>query len=382
MFELEETQNKSANIKVVGVGGAGGNAVNNMITSNMKDIEFISINTDMQVLESSLSPFKIQIGEAITRGLGAGSSPQIGREAALESKDKIQESLQGADMVFITAGMGGGTGTGAAPVIAEISKEAGALTVAVVTKPFFYEGKRRSNNAMQGIKELDQFVDTVIVIPNDRIQLVVDKGTSLLKSFAVADEVLKNAVQGISDLILVPGLINLDFADVRTIMQNSGKAVMGVGIGTNGDGLTEAAKKAISNPLIEDNSIDGARGILINITGGMDLSLDEVKNATELIFDSAHDDAEIVFGAVIDSDNNDAVRVTVIATSFEEKKEKPVIHEAERWRPERKETFTRSSERILTKSLTDSPKSQLEFPATDIMTYDDEVDIPTFLRNH
>jgi len=380
MFELEEVKGNKAKIKVVGVGGAGGNAVNNMIIANLKDIEFIAINTDSQVLESSLAPVKIQIGESITRGLGAGSNPQIGRDAALEDTERLREALNGSDMVFITAGMGGGTGTGASPVIAEISREIGALTIAVVTKPFFYEGKKRSAYAAQGIKELHQFVDTIITIPNDRIQLVVDKGTPLVKSFAIANEVLRQAVQGITDLILVPGLINLDFADVRTIIQNSGRAVMGVGVGTCREGLVVAAKKAVSNPLLEENSIDGARGVLINITGGMDLSLDAVQDAAGLVFDSAHEEADIFVGAVIDPDLNDEVRVTVIATGFEEKRDQIIIPEANRWKPEKKEFFVRGSERILSKSLGHLPHNHGEVPKTDIMTYENDVDVPTFMR--
>ncbi len=245
MFELEEIKSNPANIKVVGVGGAGGNAINTMITSSIRDITFIAINSDLQVLDSSLAPIKVQIGNTITRGLGAGADPQIGREAALEDKERIRDVLDGADMVFITAGMGGGTGTGAAPIIAEVAKENAALTVGVVTKPFFYEGKKRGNNATMGIKELNQFVDTTIVIPNDRIQLVVDKGTPLIRSFEIANDVLKHAVQGISDLILVPGLINLDFADVRTVMQNSGRAVRGEGVVLKVVGVVVAAKKSI-----------------------------------------------------------------------------------------------------------------------------------------
>ncbi|MBF0565617.1 MAG: cell division protein FtsZ, partial [Nitrospirae bacterium] len=351
MFELVETTEGKANIKVVGIGGAGGNAINNMILSDLKNVEFIAVNTDAQVLATSLAEKKLQIGEKITRGLGAGSNPQVGRESALEDGERIREFLDGADMVFITAGMGGGTGTGAAPVIAEIARGLGALTVAVVTKPFFYEGRKRLSNATLGIKELNQFVDTTIVIPNDKIQLVVEKGTPLLKSFEIANDVLRDAVQGITDLILVPGLINLDFADVKTIMQYSGKAVMGIGKGTGEQGHIEAAKKAISNPLLEETSIDGARGILINITGGSDLSLDAVQGASELVFDSAHDDADIIFGAVIDSNVTGEVKVTVIATGFEDKKDNSRIaipESSNKWRSAEKErVFQRSSDRVL-----------------------------------
>ncbi|MEO5356906.1 MAG: cell division protein FtsZ [Nitrospirae bacterium YQR-1] len=383
MFELVESSDGKANIKVVGVGGAGGNAINNMIASSLRNVEFIAINTDAQVLNSSIAENKLQVGTKITRGLGAGSNPQVGREAALEDNDRIREILEGADMVFITAGMGGGTGTGAAPVIAEIARGLGALTVAVVTKPFFYEGRKRLSNAAMGIKELNQFVDTTIVIPNDKIQLVVEKGTSLIKSFEIANDVLRDAVQGITDLILVPGLINLDFADVKTIMQYSGKAVMGIGKGKGEQGHIEAAKKAISNPLLEETSIDGARGILINITGGNDLSLDAVQGASELVFDSAHDEADIIFGAVIDPNLNGEVKVTVIATGFEEKKENKIasMPEMHRWKTpvEKERVYTRSADRILSKSLFDFSKED-KIPTTDLMNYDDDMDIPTFIR--
>ncbi|MBF0343234.1 MAG: cell division protein FtsZ [Nitrospirae bacterium] len=381
MFELVESNEGKANIKVVGVGGAGGNAINNMILSDLKNVQFIAVNTDAQVLQTSRAEYKLQIGEKITRGLGAGSNPQVGRESALEDNDRLREILEGADMVFITAGMGGGTGTGAAPVIAEIARNLGALTVAVVTKPFFYEGRKRLSNATLGIKELNQFVDTTIVIPNDKIQLVVEKGTPLIKSFEIANDVLRDAVQGITDLILVPGLINLDFADVKTIMQYSGKAVMGIGKGKGEQGHIEAAKKAISNPLLEETSIDGARGILINITGGTDLSLDAVQGASELVFDSAHDDADIIFGAVIDPHSEGEVKVTVIATGFEEKKDiKISLPEMNRWKSTEKDrVFTRSSDRLLTKNLFDFSKED-KIPTTELMSYDDDIDIPTFIR--
>ena len=257
MFEIEEVRGQAAKIKVVGVGGAGGNAINNMIASNLHGVEFIAVNTDLQALETSLAPVKVQIGTNLTRGLGAGSNPQIGREAAIEDSALIAEYLEGSDMVFITGGMGGGTGTGAGPVIASIAKEIGAITVAVITKPFFYEGKIRYMNAEEGIKELKKHVDTMIVIPNDKISLVVEKGTPLLKSFSVANDVLKQAVQGISDIILIPGLINVDFADVKTIIEDKGRGVMGSGVGQGDSGALEAAKKAIANPLLEEASIEG-----------------------------------------------------------------------------------------------------------------------------
>ena len=377
MFEIEEVRGQKAKIKVIGAGGAGGNAINNMIASNLQGVEFIGINTDLQVLETSLAPVKVQIGRELTRGLGAGSNPEIGRQAALEDRTEIMECLDGCDMVFITAGMGGGTGTGAAPVIAEIAREMGVLTVAVVTKPFFYEGKKRLMNAEEGMKELTKHVDTLIVIPNDRISLVVEKGTPMLKSFSIANDVLRQAVQGISDIILVPGLINVDFADVRTIMDKVGRAVMGTGTGKGEGGAFEAAKKAISNPLLEDSSIEGSRGILINITGGLELSLSEVQEATSLIYDSAHEDVNVIFGAVIDPDIKDEVRVTVIATGFEEKKEKIELPQIKKWVPVKEPVTFKGSERILAKSLTTFDAGA---PREDIFKYEDAMDLPAFLR--
>lgn len=378
MFEIEEVKGQNARIKVVGIGGAGGNAVNNMITSNLHGVEFIAINTDLQVLETSLAPIKVQIGKDLTRGLGAGSNPEIGRQAAIEDKEALMECLDGCDMVFITAGMGGGTGTGAAPVVASIAKELGALTVGIITKPFFYEGKRRSRNAEEGMKELSNCVDTMIVIPNDRISLVVEKGTPMVKSFAIANDVLKHAVQGISDIILVPGLINVDFADVKTIMESMGRAVMGSGTSKGEGGAFEAAKKAISNPLLEDSSIEGAKGILINITGGLELSLSEVQAATSLIYDSAHEDVNVIFGAVIDPDVDDEVRVTVIATGFEERKEKVELPLIKKWSPHRESAALKASERVLAKTVnyTFEPSS---IPG-EIFNYEDAVDLPAFLR--
>lgn len=335
-FEIEEVRRSGAIIKVIGVGGGGNNAVSSMIRNGLEGVEFVAINTDLQCLENCLAPVKIQIGKELTRGLGAGSDPQIGREAAIHDQDLIAEHLKGADMVFITAGMGGGTGTGAAPVVASVAKEMGALVVAVVTKPFFYEGKKRKLNAEEGVKRLAEFVDSLIVIPNDRISMVVDKNTSLFDAFAKPNEVLMQAVQGITDLILVPGIINVDFADVRTIMSGSGKAVMGVGEATAEEGAREAARKAISNPLLEESSIEGARGVLINITGGAGLSLEAAQEATALVYESAHDDANIIFGAVYDEKMQDKVRVTVIATNFEVKRHQRVTSEDmtfQRWRP-------------------------------------------------
>lgn len=378
MFEIEEVKGQNAKIRVVGIGGAGGNAINNMIASNLHGVEFIAINTDLQVLESSLAPVKIQIGKELTRGLGAGSNPGIGRQAAIDDRDAIMEFLDGCDMVFITAGMGGGTGTGAAPVVASIAKELGALTVGVVTKPFFYEGKKRAQNAEEGMKELSTCVDTIIVIPNDRISLVVDKGTPMLKSFAIANDVLKHAVQGISDIILVPGLINVDFADVKTIMESMGRAVMGSGSAKGEGGAFEAAKKAISNPLLEDSSIEGAKGILINITGGLELSLSEVQAATSLIYDSAHEDVNVIFGAVIDPDVDDEVRVTVIATGFESRKEKVELPQIRKWTPRKEQVVVKASEKVLAKTIDYTYDPGL-LPR-DIFNYEDAVDLPAFLR--
>jgi len=378
MFEIEEVRGQTAKIKVVGVGGAGGNALNTMIASNLHGVEFIAVNTDMQALETSLAPARIQIGSNLTRGLGAGSDPQVGRDAALEDGSLIAEYLEGADMVFITAGMGGGTGTGASPVIAGIAKELGAITIAVITKPFFYEGKIRYANAEEGIKELRNNVDTLIVIPNDKIGLVVEKGTPLLKSFAVANDVLKQAVQGISDIILIPGLINVDFADVKTIIQDKGRGVMGSGFGKGEGGALEAARKAISNPLLEDSSIEGAKGILVNITGGLELSLDGVKEAVSYIYDSAHEDVHVIIGAVIDPDISDEVRVTVIATGFSDQKEKVDLPQVKTWTPLRHPVQLKGSERVLSKNL--SQNLGTDMIPTDIMSYEEHIDMPTFLR--
>ena len=378
MFELEEVRGQGASIKVVGVGGAGGNAANNMIASNLQGVEFIAVNTDSQVLETALAPTKVQIGMELTKGLGAGSNPDIGREAALEDREAIAEHLKGSDMVFITAGMGGGTGTGASPVVASVAKELGALTVAIVTKPFFYEGRKRAINAEIGIKELQKYVDTLIIIPNDRIGLVVEKGTPMLKSFAVANDVLRQAVQGISDLILIPGLINLDFADVKTVMANAGRAVMGVGLGRGEGGALEAAKKAISNPLLEDSSTEGAKGIIINITGGLDLSLSSVQDAAGFIYDLANDEANIIFGAVINPDIEDEVRVTVIATGFDEKKEKVELPQIKKWMPVKEPVSFKGADRVLAKNL--KPNYAVASVSTDLMPYEDPLDVPTFMR--
>jgi len=305
-----------AKILVIGVGGGGGNAVNTMISGNLDGVEFVVANTDLQALEANMAPHKIQLGNALTKGLGAGANPEVGRRSAEESMQSIADLITGADMVFVTAGMGGGTGTGAAPVIAQIARDCGALTVGVVTKPFGFEGKKRSKQAVEGIERLESAVDTLIVIPNNRLLALVGAQTSMVEAFRKADSVLLNAVQGISDLMTVPGLINVDFADVRTIMSGMGRALMGTGIGTGKRRATEAAETAISSPLLEDVSIDGATGILINITGGPDLTLHEVNEASSLIQQAAHEDANIIFGSVIDPNLSEEVRITVIATGF------------------------------------------------------------------
>ena len=304
-----------ANIKVIGVGGGGNNAVNRMVDNQIKGVQFLAVNTENQVLELSKADVTIQIGEKVTKGLGAGANPQIGEEAAQESREEITKALEGADMVFVTAGMGGGTGTGAAPIVAECAKEVGALTVGVVTKPFAFEGKRRRAQAEKGIEFLTQKVDTIIVIPNDKLLQVVDKKCSVSDAFSKADEVLRQGIKGISDLIQIPGLINLDFADVKTIMTEQGEALMGIGIGEGENRAADAAKMAINSPLLE-TSIDGAKGILLNISGSSELGIFEVNEAAQIISDAADPDANIIFGSVIDESLGDKVQVTVVATGF------------------------------------------------------------------
>jgi cell division protein FtsZ len=316
MLEFVENNELTAKIKVIGVGGGGGNAVNTMIAAGLSGADFIVANTDAQALKASASNIKIQLGEQVTRGLGAGANPEIGKKSALEDIEKIREILEGSDMVFITAGLGGGTGTGAAPVIAQIAKEVGALTVAVVTKPFIFEGNRRMKQADEGLRELKAVVDTVITIPNQRLLAVAGKSTSMLDAFKKVDEVLLQAVKGISDLINVHGLINVDFADVKTIMSEMGMALMGTGIAQGENKALEAAQKAISSPLLEDIKIEGARGLLINVAGGRDMSIFEVNEAAERIKSEAHPDANIIFGAVIDDTLEDRMMVTVIATGL------------------------------------------------------------------
>jgi cell division protein FtsZ len=316
-LKLDEEARSGARIKVVGVGGGGSNAVNRMVAAGLDGVEFIVANTDLQALRFNPAPVKLQIGSKLTKGLGAGADPNVGRQAALEDTDKLIEALDGADMVFVTTGLGGGTGTGAAPVIASLASELGALTIAVVTKPFKFEGKKRALQAERGLQELRDCVDTVITIPNERLLATIARSTSLNDAFASADDVLRQAIQGISDLILVPGMINLDFADVKTIMSGMGLAIMGTGSAEGENRAMTAANLAISSPLLEDASVRGARGVIINVTGGPDLSLIEVSEASAIIQEAAHEEANIIFGAVVDPKMEGHVKITVIATGFD-----------------------------------------------------------------
>lgn len=317
MMYFDEAIDAVAKIKVIGVGGGGSNAVNRMIEHGVQGVEFIAVNTDAQALNMSKADVKLQLGAKLTRGLGAGANPDIGKKAAEESREQLIEALDGADMVFVTAGMGGGTGTGAAPVIAEISKEIGALTVGVVTKPFMFEGRKRMQHAQHGIQAFKEKVDTLIVIPNDKLLEIVERNTPMIEAFREADNVLRQGVQGITDLIAIPGLINLDFADVKTIMTEKGSALMGVGVATGENRAVEAAKKAISSPLLE-SSIEGAKGVLMNITGGLSLSLYEVTEAAQIVQSAADEEVNLIFGSVINENLNDEIIVTVIATEFAE----------------------------------------------------------------
>ncbi|MEJ2539559.1 MAG: cell division protein FtsZ [Gemmatimonadota bacterium] len=325
IFEFEEAPVQNAKMKVVGVGGAGGNAVNRMVDEALEGVEFISMNTDAQALKGARAQVTLQIGKKLTRGLGAGARPEIGRQAIHESEEEVRKALAGADLVFVTAGMGGGTGTGAAPIVADIAREQGALTIGVVTRPFAFEGRRRGRQAEQGLAELKRSVDTVIVVPNDRLLSVVPKGTTFKDALKKADEVLLHATQGISDLIRVSGEVNVDFADVRTIMSSRGPALMGSGFGQGENRAEEAAQEAISSPLLDNVSINGAQGVLINITGGMDLGIDEVTQISTIIQEAAGDEAEIIFGAVHDPELDNEVRVTVIATGFDTETEQGVL---------------------------------------------------------
>ena len=356
-----------ARIKVIGIGGGGSNAVNRMIEAGIEGIEFLVANTDLQALKRSRAPIKIQLGSRLTKGLGDGTDPTVGREAALEDTDKIIEVLEGADMVFVTTGLGGGTGTGGAPIIASLATELDALTVAVVTKPFHFEGRRRMQQADQGLRELRECVDTVITIPNERLLHTVERGVSLSDSFRVADDVLRQAVQGISDLITVPGLINLDFADVKSIMQGMGMALMGAGRATGENRAIEATQQAISSPLLEEATIQGAKGVLINITGGPDLTLFEVNAASSIIRESADDDANIIFGAVIDETMTDEMKITVIATGFD-KEAAAVVSAASAT------TMPVPPPRFVTRPADDLPRPMMANPRVD------DLDVPTFIR--
>ncbi len=384
LFEIEEDLGQVAKIKVIGIGGGGCNAVNTMITSRLEGVEFIVANTDLQALGNSLASTKLQLGARLTKGLGAGANPETGRNATIEDADKLRDELSGADMIFITAGLGGGTGTGGAPVVADIAKELGALTVAVVTKPFLFEGKKRQQVADQGLEELKKSVDTLITIPNQRLLSISDKGMSLMESFKKADEILLHASKSISDLITIPGLINLDFADVKTIMSEMGMAFMGMGIASGENKAMEATSKAISSPLLEDISINGARGLLINITGGENLTLHEVNDASTLIQEEADEDANIIFGAVIDPKMEDEIRITVIATGFGAYEEKRII--------ELKKTISQLPESTDDHDLpaylrNDGNGGNGEQQVIKIGTItsdfaNDEYDIPTFLRSN
>lgn len=337
IFEFEETPLQKAKMKVVGIGGAGGNAVNRMIDEELEGVEFISINTDSQALKSSRAQVTLQIGKKLTRGLGAGARPEVGRQALAENEEDVRRAVEGADLVFVTAGMGGGTGTGAAPMVAEIARDMGALTIGIITKPFSFEGKKRERQADQGLAELRRCVDTMIVVPNDRLLAVVPKGTSFRDALKKADEILLHATQGISDLISVTGEINVDFADVRTVMASRGPALMGSGFGEGENRAQEAAQEAISSPLLDEVSIAGARGVLINITGGLDLAIDEVTEISSIIQEGAGDEAEIIFGAVHDPDLEGKIRVTVIATGFDSVADEKVIPSTfQRSRPQSK----------------------------------------------
>lgn len=372
MLEFDLELDTLAQIKVIGVGGGGSNAVNRMIDSGIQGVEFIAVNTDYQALNLSKAQHKLQIGAKLTRGLGAGANPDVGKKAAEESREQIENALRGADMVFVTAGMGGGTGTGAAPVIAEIAKEIGALTVGVVTRPFTFEGRKRQQQAENGIAALKEKVDTLIVIPNDRLLEIVDKNTPMLEAFREADNVLRQGVQGISDLIAVPGLINLDFADVKTIMTEKGSALMGIGIATGENRATEAAKKAICSPLLE-TSIDGARGVLMNITGGTNLSLYEVNEAADIVASSSDAEVNMIFGAVINENLKDEIVVTVIATGFEESQQS----QAGRRAPIQQQGVKQARQQA---AATTQPVQEERDPRSIPFT-GDNLEIPTFLRN-
>ncbi len=374
MLEFESNVEALATIKVIGVGGGGNNAVNRMIEHGVQGVEFIAVNTDAQALNLSKAEVKMQIGGKLTRGLGAGANPEVGKKAAEESKEQIEEALKGADMVFVTAGMGGGTGTGAAPVIAQIARDLGALTVGVVTRPFTFEGRKRATQATGGISSMKESVDTLIVIPNDRLLEIVDKSTPMLEAFREADNVLRQGVQGISDLIAVPGLINLDFADVKTIMSNKGSALMGIGVASGENRAAEAAKKSISSPLLE-TSIDGAQGVLLNITGGSNLSLYEVQEAADIVASASDQEVNMIFGSVINDNLKDEIVVTVIATGFNEE-----VMQAKPLRPslgQQQKPVTNTVKREPKREEPPVEQTRVSAP----QQAEDVLDIPTFLRN-
>lgn len=375
MIELDDVAAHEALIKVIGVGGGGGNAINTMIEANVHGVEFVAANTDRQALASNLAPLKLQLGHTLTKGLGAGANPEVGREAALEDRDQIASVLDGADMVFVTAGMGGGTGTGAAPVIASIARSLGALTVGVVTKPFFFEGNRRRRHAESGIMALRESVDTLITIPNQRLLAITDPSTSMMDAFKKADDVLLHAVQGISDLITFSGIVNVDFADVRTIMTDQGMALMGTGRARGAKRAVEAASQAIGSPLLEDISINGATGILINVTGGPAMTLHEIHEASTLIQEAADEDANIIFGSVIDESMGDEIKVTVIATGFDRAKSEV----SDNLRPLSVAKPEHDIPTIIRHRWADERMAKVRIPEP-MDSGADEYDIPAFLR--
>jgi cell division protein FtsZ len=382
-ISFSEENQQGAKIKVIGVGGGGCNAVNRMIRAKVEGVEFVAANTDLQALKLSQAPMKLQLGAKLTKGLGAGANPEVGRKAALEDTDKIIEALEGSDMVFLTSGLGGGTGSGAAPVVASLASELGALTVAVVTKPFAFEGKRRLTQAEQALSELIGCVDTVIVIPNERLMDTVERGTSFFEAFRIADDILRQAVQGISDIITIPGIINRDFADVKTIMQGQGYAVMGTAVASGSNRAVDAANRAISSPLLEDNSIQGAQGILINVCGSSSLTLHEVHEASSIIQKAAHENANIIFGAVMDDNMKEQVKITVIAAGFRDTARKSVHQKPsylpKSWKAARDERAVAvGSEEVLDQPL--HPMINETIHQENTAATSDDLDVPTFLR--
>jgi cell division protein FtsZ len=394
MFSFQEDVLSPVRIKVIGIGGAGCNAVNTMITSGLARVDFIASNTDLQALDRSLASYKIQLGPERTRGLGAGAKPEIGRDAALESKEHIRECLEGADMVFVTAGMGGGTGTGAAPIVASIAREMGILTVGVVTKPFQYEGQRRHKHAEEGLRDLRRHVDTLLIIPNQRLLGIVDKSTPLLEAFKVADDVLRQAIQGIADVITTTGHVNVDFADVRTVMSHTGRAVMGMGVSHGPNRAIEATQKAMCSPLLEEGSVEGARGVLLNITGGPNMSLHEIEEAASIIQQTADPEANIIVGQVINPDMDENLIITVIATGFEREEEPaPVTMGTDRGMSRPAKAVQPVLAGVGATSAADRPIRDLDRPTflrkmndgresmdRAALAVEDEWDVPTFLR--